>query len=188
MKANGKIVQFSAQSDIFGKIALIQQTRPLDLKEVFCYSLGPVPWSLATSAGELMKTSKATLMHELEKGSTSVDCVQRPYTIIIDGMSALVRKVKHAGHRFDIFADELLRSTLSSSTNASRIDIVFDVYREHSIKNVGRGHTETGEFQFRRIIGTQTIKQYAAFLSSSNNKLELIRFLVSRWQANFLYR
>ena len=104
VKANGNIVQFSARSNIFGNIELIQQTRPLDPKEVFCYPLGPVPWSLPISAAELMKTSKATLMHELEKGSTSVDCVQRPVATIIDGM-ALVRKVKHAGHTFYRFAD-----------------------------------------------------------------------------------
>ena len=121
VKANGKVVQFSTQSDIFGKIALIQQIRSLDLKEVFCYPLGPVPWSLATSAGELMKTNKATLMHEFEKGSTSVDAIQRPFATIIGGM-ALVRKVKHAGHTFDSFADELLESAVSSSIGASRID------------------------------------------------------------------
>ena len=184
VKAN---VQFSTQSDIFGKISLIQQLRPLNLKEVFCYPLGPVPWSLlATSACELMKISKATLMHELEKGSTSVDGVQRPFATIIDGM-ALVRKCKHAGHTFDSFADELLKSAVSSSIGASRIDIVFDVYREHSIKNTERGHRETGKLQFKQIIGNQTIKQYAAFLSSRNNKLVLIRFLVSRWQTNCFY-
>ena len=45
------------------------------------------------------------------------------------------------------------------------------------------GHRETGKLQFKRIIGSQTIKQFGAFLSSSNNKLELIRFLASKWQA-----
>ena len=35
VRSSGKIVQFSAQSNIFGKITLIQQFRPLDLKEVF---------------------------------------------------------------------------------------------------------------------------------------------------------
>ena len=68
VKMSGKVVHFSTQSNIFGKIALIQQIRPLDLKEVFSYPLGPIPWSLATSAGELMKTRKAALMNELVKG------------------------------------------------------------------------------------------------------------------------
>ena len=67
IRSSGKIAQFSAQSNIFGKIALTQQFWPLDLKEVFCYSLGPVSWSLAESSGALNKTNKSSLMHCLEK-------------------------------------------------------------------------------------------------------------------------
>ena len=42
-----KVVQFSFQSNIFGKIAIIQQSSNVDLKEVFCYPLDSVPWSIA---------------------------------------------------------------------------------------------------------------------------------------------
>ena len=111
------------QSDIFGKIALIQQTRKLDLKEVFCYPLGPIPWSIATSAGELMITSKSALMRELEKGLTRVEMVQMPFAGIIHGM-ALVRKLKHVGLTFDEFADAPLKFVVTSSSDACRIDIV----------------------------------------------------------------
>ena len=69
--ANGKEVQISAQSNIFGKIALIQQFRQLDLKQVFCFPLGPVPWSLADGSGALNKTNKSSLMHHLEKDAPS---------------------------------------------------------------------------------------------------------------------
>ena len=43
----------------------MQQNRKDDLKDVFCYPLGPVPWALATSNGELKKVSKSKLMHEI---------------------------------------------------------------------------------------------------------------------------
>lgn len=183
VKTNGKEVQFSAQSDIFGKIALMQQSRSLDLKKVFCYPLGPVPWSLASSTGELMKTSKSSLMHELEKGLTHVDKVEKPFGCIIDGM-ALVRKVKNTGFTYDEFADELLKCAVVSCTGATRVDIVFDVYLEDSIKNAERGKREVGKLQFKTILGSQQIKQWGAFLSSGNNKTELIRFLVRRWKNN----
>lgn len=84
----------------------------------------------------------------------------------------LVRKVKHTRHTFDSYADEILKAAVLSSAGASRIDIVFDVYREHSIKNAERTRRETGKLQFKRIIGTQVIKQYTSFLSSGSNKME----------------
>ena len=65
-------------------------------------------------------------MNELEKGFTNVDGVQRPFATISDGM-ALVHKVKHSGHTFDIFADEILKYAVLSSSGALRIDILFDV-------------------------------------------------------------
>ena len=43
------------------------QKRNMDLKEVFKYSLGLFPWPLAGSVGDLKKTNKAALLHELEK-------------------------------------------------------------------------------------------------------------------------
>ena len=101
---NGKEVQFSAQSNIFGKIALIQQFRPLDLKEVFRFPLGPIPWSLAETNGSLNKTTKSSLMHHLEKGVALQQNVKKPFAAIIDGM-ALVRKVKPTGHTYQSYAD-----------------------------------------------------------------------------------
>ena len=46
--------------------------RQLDLKKVFCYPLGPFPWSLADSNGGLKKTSKVSILHELDKDTEPV--------------------------------------------------------------------------------------------------------------------
>ena len=66
-----------------------------------------------------------------------------------------------------------------------RIDIVFDVYRETSIKNAERGHQEVGRLHFKKIIGIQHVKQWGFFQSSGDNKTELIRFLVRRWRSRY---
>ena len=47
IKSDVEVLQFSVQSDIFWKIALIQPTGQLDLKKVFYYPLGRVLWSLS---------------------------------------------------------------------------------------------------------------------------------------------
>ena len=69
VKLRGRDVQFSIQSEIFGKIALISQYGVLDLKEIFKYSLGSIPYPLADHIGLMMKTKKSDLLIELEKGT-----------------------------------------------------------------------------------------------------------------------
>ena len=128
-----------------------------------------------------MKTSKSRLMHELEKGATCVDSFPVPFVSIFDGM-ALIRSIKSTGFTFNEFADDLLKFAVSRSPGSKRIDIVFDRYYENSIKNSERSNRSTGDLQFRNIIGSSLIKQWGAFLSNGDNKAELIRFLVSRWE------
>ena len=52
------------------------------------------------------------------------------------------------------------------------------------LKMLNEDIRKLANFNSSESLVTQVIKQYGAFLSSSNNKLELIRFLASRWQAN----
>ena len=63
---NGKEIQSSAQSDIFGKIALIKQTRKIEMQKVFCFTFGHVPRSLVTDIGAFVKTNQNTLMHKFQ--------------------------------------------------------------------------------------------------------------------------
>ena len=64
IKIQDKIVQLTAEKNIFGRIAMMSQHRNIDMKEIFAF---PVPSALADSMGTLKKTNKAILMHELEK-------------------------------------------------------------------------------------------------------------------------
>ena len=94
---SGKVIQLSTQ-----------------LKEVFCYSVGPFRWSIANSCGVMIKTLKCAPMAELEKSATNVQQVPKPYALVIDEM-AMVRKVRNKGVLFDKYADELLKFALPSS-------------------------------------------------------------------------
>ena len=132
-------MQFSAQSAIFGKIALISQSRTVELKEIFKYPLGTVPYTLADEMGIMIKTNKLDLPAALEKGTVLVDQMPKSSASIIDGM-ALVRKIKTTGLMFSQLADKIFDVAMSSCRESRRIDIVFDVYFEESIKNVERNH------------------------------------------------
>ena len=45
----------------------------INLKKVFKYLIGPLPWSFANAYGPLRKTNKAKLMQLLEKGTAAVE-------------------------------------------------------------------------------------------------------------------
>ena len=115
----------------------MQQSRKVDLKDVFCYPLGHVLWALATSNGEVMKTSKSKLMHEPEKGVTTTVSVPRPFVSISNGM-VLFRMFKCIGLIYNKFADDILKFAVARRSGSKRIDIVFDVYYENSIKAAGK--------------------------------------------------
>ena len=43
IKMQDKIVQLTAEKNIFGRIAMMSQHRNVDMKEIFAFPLGPVP-------------------------------------------------------------------------------------------------------------------------------------------------
>ena len=42
------VIPMKAQSELFGRLALIMQSRNVDPKEVFSYPMGPQTWPLIT--------------------------------------------------------------------------------------------------------------------------------------------
>ena len=63
-----------------------------------------------------------------------------------------------------------------------RVDVVFDVYRDASIKDVERNRRSTGQLTLQKIIPNFPIKQWTLLLSSSHNKNMIIEFLIGQWK------
>ena len=53
VKVKGREVQLPFESEVFGKIALVAQSRSVDLQEIFKYPLGSVPYALGGSMGTI---------------------------------------------------------------------------------------------------------------------------------------
>ena len=72
---------------------------------------------------------------------------------------------------------------LKAGETSTRIDIVFDVYRDVSIKDYERaaGGEQNG-LQLQNITASQIVWQWRTFLSQGGNKTSLIEFLVKEWQ------
>ena len=56
---------------------------------------------------------------------------------VLDGM-ALVQKLRTSGKTFRELSQDLAEIVLALGKNSSRIDLVFNVYRDESIKNAER--------------------------------------------------
>ena len=106
------------QSKIFGKITLISQSRVLDLKEIFKYSLGSIPYVLANHMEGMVKTKKSDLLKEIEKGTVLVGQMPKSSCSIIDGM-ALARKVKCSDLTFFHIAEEIFKAAMPCSYNSA---------------------------------------------------------------------
>ena len=118
---------------LFGGMALLGQFRKIDLKDVFRYPLGPLPWSLSDAYGLMRKTNKTQLLRLLEKNVDPLESYPPNSTTIYDGMALLQKFSPPSGSTFKILAEKIFEVVLS--TNSRRIDVVFDCYWDISIKN-----------------------------------------------------
>lgn len=126
-----------ADRALFAQMILIAENRKLQISDVLCHPLGPLPWALASDDGSIRKNNKAALANELKKSVTPADTIPKPCARITDGM-AVVQKLKGDHKTFAEIADTIMSMTLNEGHDSERIDVVFDVYREESIKNAER--------------------------------------------------
>ncbi|KAJ8390648.1 hypothetical protein AAFF_G00102540 [Aldrovandia affinis] len=180
--SNPNKVILQADRKLFAHMVLVAESRHLQMSDVLSHPLGPLPWALANGDGTLRKTNKAVLARELEKQVLPAETIPGPSATIIDGMS-LVQKMKGNDQTFSQRAASALTQILHEGARSQRIDVVFDVYQEDSIKNAKRANRGcTTGIQFRNIAPGHRIQQWRKFLSSSANKANLIRFLVAEWK------
>ena len=129
-----KEVIIKADRALFAHMIIIAENRKLKMNDVLCHPLAPLPWALAAADGSLRKTNKASLAKELQKNMTAADMIPQPRVRIIDCM-AMVQKIRGDQKTFAEVADSLIYMVLNEETDSQRIDVVFDVYRDNSIKN-----------------------------------------------------
>ena len=66
IKLKDKSVIIAAERTIFARfLALTQSQGTLNLKQIFCYSLSPIPWALRLPDGSYVKTAKSKLLSKL---------------------------------------------------------------------------------------------------------------------------
>ena len=183
VKVGDKVVEMKVDRNLFAKMAIIAQSRKLPMREVMSLELGPHPYSLASNDSMPRKTNKATVGTHLEPiAGTSTITSEDSSACLIDMMS-FIQKLPANFKTFSEISKDLFQKILNEGKSYDRIDAIFDVYRDISIKTperVKRGEKTAPTFS--NIVAGIKITQWARFLKNSKNKSELIKFLVEDWK------
>ena len=170
-----------ADHRMFGHMLLAAQSRRLDMQEVLCYPLGPKPWALVNADGSLKKTAKLNLSMHLEKQVTFVDEPNGGNATVIDAMG-IVQKIHGENLTFSELSERILGCILNDGRNSQRIDVVYDIYKKHSIKSAERLRRGSKEgVLFLKIKSKHRVKNYKRLLSNIEIKNRLTKFLAQSW-------
>ena len=113
------------------------------LKTVFTYPLGAMPWSLADAFGFIQKTNKSQLAQLLQRNISILERYPANACNIYDGMALLQRLKIPQGATFRMMAEQVF--SIVTGSNSNRTDVVFDVYRDVSLKNAERSKRRSNQ-------------------------------------------
>lgn len=182
--AQKKTVEVRAERNLLGSLLgsllMLSQHHNISLEQLFEFSLGPIPWSLASADDGLVKTDKAQLMHAVEAITENSDNVTLEKTVNIMDGNALMQSLTHLPQTFE----DLAMSIFTCLPKSDTVHFVTDTYLENSIKQLERARRGSASAY---IIGGRKTKlphDFKTFLHNSENKRQLTCFLLKEWQTD----
>ena len=171
-----KLENVKNDCNLFSRLFISCQSRQCDMEEFFSHENQSTPPSLSQDGG-LYSGVKSQLMDIFE---TNVDIpTSDPVAdaLVIDGAAMVNSKQPRESKTFDDYAHDVILPYISSCLSRyQRVDIVFDVYVQDSLKACTR--EKRGSGVRRKVVGSsKTPKVWSSFLRDNNNKTELFKFL-----------
>ena len=179
IKVKGKYIAVRSDRETFARLLIIQKCHGIDMKEVLKYELPPFLCHCQTGGtlSTLCKTVKASLFKFLNKSIETVDMVPENTPRIYDGM-VLFQKLPPTLVMFGDISDYVLKKIMKDS---SRICFfVTDYYLPESVKSLERNaRSKIGLLRIGSSRRDQPRpKQFDKFLRLSQNKIDLVSFLI----------
>ena len=108
----------------------------------------------------MRKTNKVSLSKYLKELSVPAESLPDNVATIIDTVN-IVQRIKGAQKTFGNIGKLTFNTMMAGVTATKRTDVVFDVYRNNSIKNIERveNRSATTGLRFNKILPTHTIEQ-----------------------------
>lgn len=157
--------------------------RTVDMKAILKHELMPVPLALAELNGSLRDGSKSILADMIIaniKIPSSIE-LQGTSCLIIDGQALVVALGRPTEAKtFGDFANIFTQTVLKAGSSFDRVDVVFDRYREQSIKASTREKRTKTCQPIRRLVEGPDVPlpaNWNNFLALPENKADLAKFL-----------
>lgn len=174
-KSKNQVALLKSDCSLFSRLFIACQTRDGNLHDFFQHENQPFPPSLSQN-GNLRSGSKSDLLDCLV---IPRDNDQRPdiQVLIMDGASIVHMMKPSNGFTFNDYAKRIFIPHIESKLEkVERLDVVWDTYKENSLKASTR--QERGKGIRRKVDGTnKTPTNWAQFLRVDQNKVELYKFL-----------
>jgi hypothetical protein len=162
--------------ELFSRLYISCQTRDGNLEDFFRHE--NQAWPPALSDGGMLRLGiKSDLLTCLEDLSTAQTKAPDATCVVIDG-AAIIQMLKPAGAKtFDEYAQHVVIPYVSSQLRRiSRVDVVWDTYKNDSLKGTARA--KRGKGIRRRVVGNAPMPgNWQNFLRDGRNKTELFSFL-----------
>lgn len=173
-----QLIQYQEQSNLAFQLLVKSQVReePLDLDELMCYSLSPVPHSLGTPDGFFAKTNKATMLHFLLDDKTDEVPYPKDAIFIQDG-NALFHALTNLPHTFGAICLQVLDQMVAKK------HFIFstDSYQPDSIKAQERLRRSFSEKFIVQGTATRKPQDFKLFLGNEENKRQLCQLMLKVW-------
>ena len=182
---NKRVASLICTRDLMGRLLILASNRDLDLKYVFSFPLTPVPLSMCSGDGLMVKTKKSALLDLLEKKVPRHTSPRSVDAYVVDGNYLMHTLPPHLPGTYGGLAAGILQQVTSLSTK--RVDLVFDAYPIPSIKESERARRGLDEKEERVFIITgpeqHRPRNISDSMKSRSFKSELPKFLASEWES-----
>lgn len=160
-----------------------QSGRKVSMETLLQHELMPVPVSLCEMDKSLRTGAKSVLTDALTQNVKCPQSVtlQGESGLVIDGQALVMAIGKpDKATTFGGLADTFVKCVFQKGSSYSRIDVVFDRYRNTSIKSSTRTRRSKGAHGIRRVIEDRNVPlphNWQSFLAVKENKADLANFL-----------
>ena len=162
--------------NLFARLYIASQSREGSLEEFFSHENQAYPPALSQFR-KLRPSNKSQLLNCLEDFAMPSDAAPEVDAVMLDGPAVVHFLTPRNCRTFAEYASKIFLPFIQRTlTMCDRLDLVWDVYHQDSLKSDAR--TKRGTGARRRVAPGNTVpRKWSEFLKNSMNKTELFQFL-----------